>query len=84
MTISKSWMDIPMLSRTHGQPATPTRVGKEFYVWVERINKQKELLQKVPMSGKFGGATGQFNAHYVAFPKVNWPEIGDEYAKFHL
>ena len=77
-TIAEPWMDVPMLARTHGQPATPTRVGKEFYIWVDRLNKQRELLNQIPMSGKFGGATGQFNAHFIAFPDIPWHKVGDE------
>lgn len=75
--LSKKSFEVPMLARTHGQPATPTTVGKEVYVFVYRLQKQVELLQKVPHSGKFGGATGQYNAHSVAFPKVNWVAFGD-------
>jgi len=66
------WKKVPMLARTHGQPASPTRLGKEIYVFVERLEKQLELLQDVPFSAKFGGATGNFNAHKVAFPAVDW------------
>lgn len=68
-----------MLARTHGQPATPTTLGKEVYVWVYRLEKQIELLQKVPHTGKFGGATGQFNAHAIAFPSINWVEFGNSF-----
>ena len=75
--LSKLWSDIPMLARTHGQPASPTRLGKEIYVFVERINKQVNLLKKVPVSAKFGGATGNFNAHLVAYPNVNWVEFAN-------
>lgn len=77
--LATSWMEQPMLAYTHGQPATPTRLGKEIYVWVERVKKQVELLKLVPHSGKFGGATGQYNAHVVAFPNIQWPEFGDAY-----
>jgi adenylosuccinate lyase len=77
--LSKDSFEIPMLARTHGQPATPTTLGKEIYVWVYRLTKQIELLQKVPHSGKFGGATGQFNAHAVAFPKINFLAFGDSF-----
>lgn len=66
------WRKVPMLARTHGQPASPTRLGKELNVFVERIEKQLELLQDIPFSAKFGGATGNFNAHKVAFPDVDW------------
>ncbi|MEE8552052.1 MAG: lyase family protein, partial [Desulfobacterales bacterium] len=60
------WKDVPMLARTHGQPASPTSLGKEIYVFVERITKQKNLLKTIPFSAKFGGSTGNFNAHHVA------------------
>ena len=70
--LSVQWKDIPMLARTHGQPASPTRLGKEVYVFVERIQKQLELLHTIPYSAKFGGATGNFNAHHVAYPEINW------------
>jgi adenylosuccinate lyase len=71
------WKTIPLLSRTHGQAATPTTVGKEFAVYAERIRIQLETLIDTPISAKFGGATGAFNAHRLAFPEVNWPEFGD-------
>lgn len=66
------WKDIPMLAKTHGQPASPTRLGKEIDVFAYRLKKQRELLVQVPVSGKFGGATGNFNAHRVAFPAIDW------------
>ena len=66
------WKDIPMLAKTHGQPASPTRLGKEIEVFAYRLKKQRELLLQVPVSGKFGGATGNFNAHRVAFPAIDW------------
>ncbi len=66
------WKDIPMLARTHGQPASPTRLGKEIMVFVYRLRQQLELLKQVPVSGKFGGATGNFNAHHIAYPDRNW------------
>lgn len=66
------WNDIPMLAKTHGQPASPTRLGKEIRVFAYRIAQQKKLLEQVPISGKFGGATGNFNAHRVAFPEIDW------------
>jgi adenylosuccinate lyase len=69
---SNDWREIPMLAKTHGQPASPTRLGKEIYVFVERLVKQKEQLLNVPFSAKFGGATGNFNAHFVAYPQHNW------------
>ncbi len=66
------WKDIPMLAKTHGQPASPTRLGKEFQVFVIRLEKQLELLDQVPYSAKFGGATGNMNAHHVAYPEIDW------------
>lgn len=69
---AEEWKDIPMLAKTHGQPASPTRLGKEILVFAYRLEKQIELLKQVPVSGKFGGATGNFNAHRVAFPDRDW------------
>ena len=69
---AEEWKDIPMLAKTHGQPASPTRLGKEIRVFAYRLEKQIELLKQVPVSGKFGGATGNFNAHHVAYPAVDW------------
>lgn len=69
---AEEWKDIPMLAKTHGQPASPTRLGKEIRVFAYRLEKQIELLRQVPVSGKFGGATGNFNAHRVAFPDRDW------------
>jgi adenylosuccinate lyase len=66
------WEDIPMLARTHGQPASPTRLGKELNVFVVRVREQLSMLSKVPYAAKFGGATGNFNAHYVAYPNIDW------------
>jgi adenylosuccinate lyase len=80
---SKEWNDVPMLARTHGQPASPTRLGKEVSVFSTRIQKQLSLLKTIPMSGKFGGATGNFNAHYVAYPEIDWNKFGDEFCQ-HL
>jgi adenylosuccinate lyase len=82
--LSVQWKDIAMLARTHGQPASPTRLGKEFYVFVERINKQLELLSTVPHSAKFGGATGNFNAHHIAYPEINWVHFGNMFVSNHL
>jgi adenylosuccinate lyase len=75
--LSQVWLEVPMLARTHGQPASPTRLGKEISVFVERINKQVNLLKKVPVSAKFGGATGNFNAHHVAYPNIDWIEFAN-------
>jgi len=73
------WIDVPMLARTHGQAATPTRVGKELMVFIERIQEQQKLLNLIPHKAKFGGATGQLNAHYVAYPKIDWISIVDKF-----
>ena len=78
VSFADEWKSIPLLSRTHGQAATPTTVGKEFAVFAERIQIQLETLINTPISAKFGGATGAFNAHRLAFPDVNWPEFGDQ------
>ncbi|KPK85450.1 MAG: adenylosuccinate lyase [Bacteroides sp. SM23_62_1] len=71
-SLAHEWENIPMLARTHGQPASPTRLGKEFRVFVERLTNQTEQLRAIPYAAKFGGATGNFNAHHVAFPEVDW------------
>ena len=73
------WADVPMLAKTHGQPASPTRLGKEVMVFVYRLRQQIELLKQVPVSGKFGGATGNFNAHHIAYPDRNWREFGNKF-----
>ncbi len=77
--LAHEWKDIPMLARTHGQPATPTRLGKEIYVFVERFKNQVQLLEQIPFSAKFGGATGNFNAHYVAYPDIDWIAFGNNF-----
>lgn len=79
--LASDWADIPMLARTHGQPASPTRLGKEIMVFVERINNQVEQLIQCPVSAKFGGATGNFNAHHIAFPKKNWVALGNNFVE---
>ena len=71
------WKSVPMLARTHGQPASPTRLGKEVYVFVDRLQEQMKLLEAVPFAAKFGGATGNFNAHHVAYPDVDWIAFGN-------
>ena len=76
---SKEWKDIPMLARTHGQPASPTRLGKEIFVFAERLKNQVHLLKTIPFSAKFGGATGNFNAHHAAYPSVNWIAFADQF-----
>ncbi|MBL4592781.1 MAG: adenylosuccinate lyase [Flavobacteriales bacterium] len=73
------WKDIPMLAKTHGQPASPTRLGKEFYVFVERLEKQIVQVKAIPFSAKFGGATGNLNAHHVAYPGTNWVDFANNY-----
>jgi adenylosuccinate lyase len=78
------WLPIPMLARTHGQPASPTRLGKEILVFVERLSKQVASLEQLPTSGKFGGATGNFNAHHVAFPNVDWIDFGNRFLSERL
>ncbi|HEY4787669.1 MAG TPA: adenylosuccinate lyase, partial [Bacteroidales bacterium] len=70
--LSNEWSNIPMLAHTHGQPASPTKLGKEIFVFVERLKKQQDQLLEIPYSAKFGGATGNFNAHLVAYPDVDW------------
>ena len=71
------WRDVPLLARTHGQPASPTIMGKEIQVFVERLEQQRALLAAVPFSGKFGGATGNFNAHQAAYPEIDWPAFAE-------
>lgn len=77
--LSEEWKEVPMLAKTHGQPASPTRLGKEIKVFTYRLSRQLELLKKVAISGKFGGATGNFNAHHVAFPEFDWVEFGNQF-----
>lgn len=77
--LSIEWKDIPMLARTHGQPASPTRLGKEIGVFVERIEEQMRLLFNVPFAAKFGGATGNYNAHFVAYPTTDWRQFGNHF-----
>ncbi len=81
---AKEWKKVPMLARTHGQPASPTILGKEIYVFAERLKQQLKLLKTIPFSAKFGGATGNFNAHYVAYPEVDWFEFADNFVKNKL
>ena len=80
-TLADKWKDVPMLAHTHGQPATPTKLGKELMVFVERIDNQIKLFSTIPFVAKFGGATGNFNAHAVAFPKEDWKQLGNEFIK---
>ncbi len=74
-----NWKDIPMLARTHGQPASPTRLGKEIDVFVKRLKEQFDLLNDIPSAAKFGGATGNYNAHQIAYPSINWKEFGKNF-----
>jgi adenylosuccinate lyase len=78
---SKEYKNISMLARTHGQPASPTRLGKEFKVFEVRINEQIKQLNNIPLSAKFGGATGNFNAHHLTFPKINWKKFAESFMK---
>jgi adenylosuccinate lyase len=80
-TLAKSWKNIPLLARTHGQAASPTNLGKEIMVFVERLEKQKISLQIIPHSAKFGGATGNFNAHHIAFPTFDWVKFADTFVQ---
>lgn len=79
--LSVEWKDIPMLARTHGQPASPTRLGKEIMVFVERLEEQLRLLFNIPFAAKFGGATGNFNAHFIAYPKNDWRQFGNDFVE---
>jgi adenylosuccinate lyase len=79
--LSIEWKDIPMLARTHGQPASPTRLGKEILVFVERLEEQMRLLFNIPFAAKFGGATGNFNAHHVAYPEIDWKKFGTHFVE---
>jgi adenylosuccinate lyase len=83
-TMAKTWASIPMLAKTHGQPASPTRLGKELMVFSERIENQLALLKSVPHAAKFGGATGNFNAHHIAFPKTNWKKFANQFVQKNL
>ena len=82
--LQHDWADIPMLARTHGQPATPTRLGKEVGVFAYRLRRQIEQLKAVPVTGKFGGATGNMNAHRAAYPHVDWPAFAEKFLKEKL
>lgn len=78
------WMDVSMLAKTHGQPASPTRLGKEIMVFVSRLQRQFDILKTIPASAKFGGATGNYNAHNVAYPQFDWKELGDRFVTERL
>ena len=82
--LSGEWKDIPLLARTHGQPASPTRLGKELAVFVERIEEQMRLLFNIPFAAKFGGATGNYNAHHVAYPQIDWKQFGTKFVQENL
>lgn len=82
--LSVEWRDIPLLARTHGQPASPTRLGKEFGVFVERLEEQMRLLFNIPFAAKFGGATGNYNAHHVAYPQIDWRKFGNDFVEENL
>lgn len=79
--LAAQWKQVPLLARTHGQPASPTRLGKEIMVFVERLNNQIELFSSIPYAAKFGGATGNFNAHHVAFPRKKWVLLGNAFVE---
>ena len=79
--LSVEWQNIPMLARTHGQPASPTRLGKEIGVFVERLEEQMRLLFNIPFAAKFGGATGNYNAHHVAYPQIDWRKFGNTFVE---
>jgi adenylosuccinate lyase len=83
-SLSQEWKDIPMLARTHGQPASPTRLGKEIWVFVERLEEQLRFLFNIPFAAKFGGATGNFNAHHVAYPNIDWKQFGTTFVENNL
>lgn len=82
--LASAWKNIPMLARTHGQPASPTRLGKEMMVFAERLENQVQLFSYIPFMGKFGGATGNFNAHHVAYPKYNWIKFANDFLENKL
>jgi adenylosuccinate lyase len=84
INLSNEWEEIPMLARTHGQPASPTRLGKEMRVFIERLLTQVAQFKQIPVSAKFGGATGNFNAHKVAYPDIDWAEFGNAFVNHIL
>ncbi len=84
LDLSESWKDIPMLAKTHGQPASPTRLGKEIKVFAVRLLEQKKQLLEIPFSSKFAGATGNFNAHHLAYPDVDWKAFGKRFTEEYL
>lgn len=84
MKLAHVWKNVPLLARTHGQPASPTLLGKELMVFAERIENQVQLFSYIPFMGKFGGATGNFNAHHIAFPKYNWKKFANDFLEDKL
>ncbi|MSP84796.1 MAG: adenylosuccinate lyase [Flavobacteriaceae bacterium] len=82
--LSVEWKGVPMLAKTHGQPASPTRLGKEIGVFVERLEEQMRLLFNIPFAAKFGGATGNYNAHHVAYPQIDWKKFGSHFVEENL
>ncbi|MCK5441905.1 MAG: adenylosuccinate lyase, partial [Maribacter sp.] len=80
----KEWATVPLLARTHGQPASPTRLGKEIDVYVERLKEQFNLLNDIPSAAKFGGATGNYNAHQIAYPEIDWKDFGKSFVQEKL
>ena len=82
--LALEWQNVPMLARTHGQPASPTRLGKEILVFVERLEEQMRLLFNIPFAAKFGGATGNYNAHHVAYPSIDWRKFGTDFVENSL
>lgn len=83
-TYGEEWEEVPMLAKTHGQPASPTRLGKEIRVFVSRLEQQVKLLKEVPISAKFGGATGNYNAHVAAYPEIEWKDFGNKFVSQKL
>ena len=83
-TLSSEWDQVPMLARTHGQPASPTRLGKEIQVFITRLEAQFKGLDNIPFAAKFGGATGNFNAHHVAYPEIQWKDFGRQFVEKNL
>ncbi len=82
--LAVDWKDVPMLAKTHGQPASPTRLGKEIFVFVERLVEQIKLLSQIPVTGKFGGATGNMNAHQIAYPEIDWVNFANSFVNESL
>lgn len=82
--LASDWKNIPMLAKTHGQPASPTSVGKEFYVFAERLEIQFDRIKNIPFSAKFGGATGNFNAHHIAYPEIDWVKFANQFVNKRL